>query len=254
MPVHDWSRVGPGIFHDFHQSWIVAIRDVLNAGLLPADHYALAEQDAAGPIPDVLTLEQTRPADDETWSGGAETSGGLAVADNPPQVRFKLEAPEDVYAKKASRIAVYHSSGDRIVGYIEIISNGNKRSDRAMQALLEKVREAMDRGLHLLLVDLQPPTPRDPRGLHERIWRDWYGESAQEIPGATAERPFTLVAYRADLVPTAYYEPVGLCQTLPDMPIFLTPDRYINVPLESTYLAAWKGVPRRWKEVITAAS
>jgi hypothetical protein len=116
-----------------------------------------------------------------------------------------------------------------------------------------KVRTAMARGLHLLLIDPHPPTPRDPHGLHQRIWRDWYGESAQDNPGATPERPFTLVAYRADMVPTAYYEPVGLSQTLPDMPIFLTPARYINVPLESTYRAAWRGVANRWKEVITAA-
>jgi hypothetical protein len=32
MPVHDWSRVGPGIFHDFHCAWIVEIRNVLNEG------------------------------------------------------------------------------------------------------------------------------------------------------------------------------------------------------------------------------
>ena len=37
MPVHDWARVIPGIFHDFHQRWIGAIRDHLNAGLLPPE-------------------------------------------------------------------------------------------------------------------------------------------------------------------------------------------------------------------------
>ena len=41
MPVHDWSRVGPGIFHHFHGKWIVAISDALNGGLLPEDYYAL---------------------------------------------------------------------------------------------------------------------------------------------------------------------------------------------------------------------
>ena len=46
MPVHDWTRVGAGIFHDFHQRWIGAIRDALNGGLLPNDFYALAEQAA----------------------------------------------------------------------------------------------------------------------------------------------------------------------------------------------------------------
>jgi hypothetical protein len=38
--------------------------------------------------------------------------------------------------------------------------------------------------------------------------------------------------------------------TLPDMPLFLTTEHYINVPLERTYAAAWEGVPDRWRRVI----
>ena len=57
MPIHDWTRVPAGIFHDFHHGWITAIRNALNAGLLPPDYYALAEQFAAGFGPDVLTLQ-----------------------------------------------------------------------------------------------------------------------------------------------------------------------------------------------------
>ena len=250
MPVHDWSRVLPGIFHDFHQGWVVAIRDILNAGALPSDYYALAEQDAAGPVPDVLTLEKLHEANEDTDTTAAGQGGGLAVAEHPPQVRYCLEADSDLYARRASRIAVYHSAGDRIVGYIEILSPGNKHSERSMQALLDKVHQAIRRGLHLLLIDIHRPTPRDPRGIHARIWEDWYGSPEGESPGATEDRPFTLVAYRADFVPTAYYEPVGLGQSLPEMPVFLTPDHYINVPLEETYQEAWRGVPQRWKSVI----
>jgi len=35
MPVHDWTQVTAGIFHNFHFRWIAAIMDRLNAGLLP---------------------------------------------------------------------------------------------------------------------------------------------------------------------------------------------------------------------------
>jgi hypothetical protein len=35
MPIHDWSRVDPNLFHDFHQTWTIAIRNSLNSGLLP---------------------------------------------------------------------------------------------------------------------------------------------------------------------------------------------------------------------------
>jgi hypothetical protein len=46
MPIHDWSRVDPGVFHDFHLSWIVNFARDLNAGGLPPSYYALVEQSA----------------------------------------------------------------------------------------------------------------------------------------------------------------------------------------------------------------
>ena len=27
MPIHDWSRVPSGLFHDFHQRWSIQIKD-----------------------------------------------------------------------------------------------------------------------------------------------------------------------------------------------------------------------------------
>lgn len=56
MPIHDWTRVEAGVFHDFHTVWIGAIRNVLNEGLLPSGYYALAGQHAGRYITDVLTL------------------------------------------------------------------------------------------------------------------------------------------------------------------------------------------------------
>jgi hypothetical protein len=37
---------------------------------------------------------------------------------------------------------------------------------------------------------------------------------------------------------------------LPAMPLFLQTDRYVNVPLESTYQEAYSGVPAFWRGVI----
>jgi hypothetical protein len=41
MPIHDWSRVRSNQFHDFHQSWTIAIRNALNAGRLPLGFFAM---------------------------------------------------------------------------------------------------------------------------------------------------------------------------------------------------------------------
>ena len=62
MPIHDWTRVDAGLFHHFHQEWTIAISHALNRGLLPTGFFALAEQVVGGPVPDVITLGQRRPA------------------------------------------------------------------------------------------------------------------------------------------------------------------------------------------------
>src|SRR5438477_10273331 len=86
MPVHDWTRVEPGIFHDFHHEWISTIRRALNDGLLPADYYALAEQQAAGFGPDVLTLNASTSAEEPS---PANASSGVLTQ---PRTRFTFES------------------------------------------------------------------------------------------------------------------------------------------------------------------
>jgi hypothetical protein len=37
---------------------------------------------------------------------------------------------------------------------------------------------------------------------------------------------------------------------LAEMPLFLRPDRYVNVPLESTYQASYRSMPAFWRDVL----
>lgn len=254
MPMHDWTKVIPGIFHHFHHRWISAIADVLNEALLPAGYYALAEQVAEGPIPDVLTLESELPEREvgiaaETRDGSV---GGVALAEHPPQVRYILEADDVTYAQKANRVAVFHASGDRVVAYVEIVSPGNKHSESAIRKFLTKLEEALERGCHLLVIDPHPPTRRDPDGLHSRFWIESIGQP--ESPGVSNDQPLSVMAYRSDIVPNAYFSPVAVGEPLPDMPLFYDTDHYVNVPLERTYLEAWERVPDRWTRVIEESS
>ncbi len=46
MPIHDWTRVYAGLFHDFHQTWSIYMKDTLNAGMLPNGMAALVERSA----------------------------------------------------------------------------------------------------------------------------------------------------------------------------------------------------------------
>ncbi|MGH7134173.1 MAG: hypothetical protein ACREHD_00450, partial [Pirellulales bacterium] len=122
MPIHDWTRVDAGIFHDFHQTWMPEIKRVLNHGRLPADYYALVEQVAGRRWPDVLTLQG--PSRDGL--SRPEPSGGVVLAEAPPRVQFREKAETETYAAKASAVVVRHVSGHRVVAVLEVVSPGNK--------------------------------------------------------------------------------------------------------------------------------
>lgn len=243
MPMHDWTRVEAGIFHAHHHEWISEISRALNRGLLPPDYYALPEQVAAGFGPDVLTLQDQRPAENEPGAGGAATA--LLTR---PQTRFMAETDAEFYRRKKSSIAIRHVSGDRIVAMVEILSPGNKANRHAFQALVDKACELLEHRIHLLIIDPFPPGPRDPNGIHAAIWENVQDEPFQ-LP---ADKPLTLVAYECDLTTRAYIEPVAVGDALPEMPLFLEPNGCIKVPLEATYQTAYAVLPRRWQRVLEA--
>jgi len=243
MPIHDWAKVDAGIFHHFHQGWTMEICNALNAGLLPTGYFALAEQVVAGPIPDVITLKRgPRPQP----AGGGQ--GGRGVAEAPPKARFVMSAEVDVYAGKANRVVIRHTLG-QVVAVVEVLSPGNKRSVTALRSFVGKSVALLRQGINLLIVDLFPPSVRDPQGIRKAIW-DEIQEEAFALP---EEKPLTVVAYAARPHCTAYVEPVGVGDRLPELPIFLEPDLYVPAPLEATYQATWDKCPEAVKEAVVGA-
>lgn len=247
MPIHDWTGVTAGIFHAFHHEWISEISRALNGGLLPSSYYALPEQVAAGFGPDVLTPQGPSESETENPSGEIPPSG-VATLRVRPKTRFTAETDAEFYRRKKSSIVVRHSSGDRIIAMIEIVSPGNKSNRHALRAFVDKACELLESRVHLLLVDLFPPGPRDERGIHAAIWEQVQDNSFCPSP----DQPLTLVAYECGLTTRAYIETVAVGQTLPEMPLFLEPNGCVMVPLEATYEAAFAAVPKRWRTVIAA--
>ncbi len=235
MPIHDWSRVRSNRFHDFHQSWTIRIRDARNAGLLPDGFIAMAEQITGGPGPDVVTLSLP-------IIPGAGFPGGVAVADAPPKMRVQTKSDAVTYAHKANRLTVRHPDG-QVVAVIEIVSPGNKDSRHAVRSFARKAADFLFAGVHLLIVDLFPPSKRDPQGVHKLIWDRIRDEPFELPPG----KPFTLAAYSGGRTIAGYVENVGVGDVLPDMPIFLTPDWYVPCPLEATYQESWGVFPKALK-------
>ena len=95
-----------------------------------------------------------------------------------------------------------------------------------------------------MLVDLFPPSSRDPTGIHPIVW----DADNDTIFRFDPSKPLTCASYLAGLIPEAFVEPVAVGDPLPTMPLFLTPDEYVPVALEATYVMAFEGVPDVWRE------
>ncbi|MBI3466735.1 MAG: DUF4058 family protein [Planctomycetes bacterium] len=230
------------MFHDFHASWIVELKKALNGGILPADYYALAEQMAGEVGPDVLTLH-TGAGD---AAGHAQPEGMTAVAAAPPTVNITATAAEmEAYALKRRTLVIRHASDDEIVAMVEILSPGNKYRERGLERFLDKAVSALRSGCHLLLIDLHPPRPYDPQGIHGALSAEFGDEPYRAPPG----KPLTLAAYAAAPVARAYVEPIAVGSVLPAMPLFLEEGWYVNVPLEPSHQEAYASVPLRWRRV-----
>src|SRR5207249_4401378 len=120
------------------------------------------------------------------------------------------------YRRKQKVIAVRHVSGDRIVAVVEIVSPGNKAASNPLRAFVQKAAELLEKGVHLLIVDLHPPGRRDPDGIHGEIWQEVAGQEYE----APAEKPLTLAAYEAGNALRAYVVHAAVGEALADMPLF----------------------------------
>lgn len=252
MGVHDWTIVDPGIFHDFHLAWIAEFRRALNGGLLPEGYYALVEQHAGEAIPDVLTLHTNQPAPSSLPL--APDTGGTLLADAPPRVRRRETVEPASYLTRRRTVAVRHVSDHRLVAMLEIISPSNKDRPRHVSEFANKVAEALELGIHVLVVDLFPPGRHDPHGLHAAIRQQLQraDEQTGQDGGLPPGEPLSLVSYAAGPRIEAFMEQVPVGGALPEMPLFLRPDRYVNVPLDATYQSAYRGMPAYWREVLEA--
>ena len=240
MPIHDWTRVPAGLFHDFHQTWSIHIKTALNAGILPRGLSALVEQRTGAVEPDVLAIEtrarsRRAPADD---------SGGLLTLERPAAT-ITYRTTKEIYAGRANRIAIKHHLG-RTVAVLEILSPGNKDSRAAVRDFVDKTIDFLRARVHVGLVDLFPPTPRDPLGMHKLIW----DEISDEPFAFPAGKDRLVASYETGAEKAAYVEPLAVGDVLPDMALFVAEGMHVKVPLERTYQTAWEACPEALREAV----
>ncbi len=244
MPIHDWTRVNAGTFHDFHQGWTIEIRNALNRGVLPVGYVAATDQRVMTYEPDISSHARgDRPR-------STEVRGGLAVAEAPPSIKrvAQLETEAEAFARRGNRIIIRHARG-RPVAVIEVVSPGNKDRDHSVQRFVGKVGDFLKQGISVVFVDLFPPGSFDRVGLHGIIAGNWL-EFAEPIPGD--DPPLAVVSYDAGEPLTSYLEPLAVGDQLPEAPLFLDAGYYVPLPLETTYQAAWDNLGSDVREFFEA--
>lgn len=216
MPVHDWTRVGPGPFHHFHLNWITALAGWLNTGGLYSEHFALIER----------VSEESKFED------------GYGSAESDELFR---------YSQLANRLTIRSESG-KVVAIIEIVSPGTKGSKPAFESFLDNWLTFLSEGIHMVVIDLFPPSNLDPYGIHDRIWGELHDDLEVNPSHFPRGKDRSIVSYFVGGEVTAYFEPLAVGDRLPDMPLFFASDRYQSLPLEATYDQAWQNLPLPYRK------
>ena len=226
MPMHDWSRLTGGEFHDFHVAWLSELRKALNGGLLPPGHYAAVELHIKSYYPDVMTLREDAVADESAGSGATVLSR--------PQAGPTLRAAISQHSKHNRVVAIRSKGGARLVAVIEVVSPGNKTTRNGIDALLRKSVELVSNGVHLVILDVFAPGRLDPHGLHALIWEELTGDA---LPPPT--KPLSVVSYEATHLVSAYVQELSPGDVIQDTPLFMLQDGCVQLPVEATYMAAF---------------
>ena len=239
MPLQDWTRVTPNDFHDFHLSWIAALRTALNSGLLPEGYFALAEHQAAPFTPDVLTL-QLPDATPATWQAGVPTA---MLEFTSTAKRRRLKSPA------LRRVAVRHAEGRRLVAVIEVVSPSNRSGSQARREFLRKSAVFLGEGVHAAIVD---PFPTEPTNFPRRLWKRLTGRTLDYRPC----KPYLQSSFTAEADDrfSVAVQSCDLGEPLPDLPLSLTADVAVMLPLEATYAAALVGYPQVLRQVLDGRS
>lgn len=243
MPIHDWGKAPDGAFHHFHQKWMASLCDFLNDGVLPSDLMALIDSPALGFVPDIFAVTNSP----HSTSGGRRK--GTLIA--PPKTRYvslhskSQQSEASILAARANRVAVRTKFGD-LIAIVELVSPGNKDGQKSIRKFRDKTVEFLNRGVHVSIIDIHPPTARDPQGIHKVIW-DEIREEPFELP---ADKPLTVASYVADPINDAYVELVAVGDPLPPMPIFLDAETYVLAPLEESYMSTWNKCPAAYRAFV----
>jgi len=162
----------------------------------------------------------------------------------PPAAEITGQTDGFHFGIKRKTLAIRQVDGNHLIALLELLSFSNKASPDQLQKLVSKCTDALENDVHVSIVDPYPPNRHAPCGIHGRIWSE-LGEAAPAWPES---KPYTTVSYAAAGEIQAYAQPYGLGDLIPDLPLFLKPDFHVSVPLEKTYMEAFRTLPAHLRE------
>jgi hypothetical protein len=214
-------------WQNLHSAWANALRDLLNGGLLPPRFVAEVNISLASLVEvDLGTFEDD---DGDTRSGA---SGSLAVWAPPAPVRSVVV---DANLQDVFEIQVLNDEeGPRLVAAVELVSPANKDRPANRQAFAVKCGSYLLQGIALALVDVVTSRLAN---LHGQLLTllDVAVEPAEIASGnlyAAAYRP----GQAKNQIRLDYWlEPLAIGASLPALPLWISPDLCVPLPLDQAY-------------------
>ncbi len=220
---------GPRRWEGFHRAWATVIAQQLNRDALPPDYFAEPEI-SVGPEMEInvatLMLSPSDPARTEI----------ATMAWSPP--RPKIAAKVDFSRLDGYEIRINQNRGGAdLRAAIELVSPANKDRAGSRRIFAAKCAGYLKHGIAVVIVDIVTARTAN---LHQILFDTLGAKSRRAVwhspTGlyAVAYRPVTVrKAPRVE----AWPERLGLGQTLPVMPLWLSLDLCVPVHLEESYNA-----------------
>lgn len=239
MPLHDHFRPPVNDKHswnEFHGGWPMMLVLQLQE-ILPPGYRAAPTVHLGSPFEvDIGTYDDDTRTAEFVGSGGGGTAT-LSV------VTSTLNVEADLTEQDAYEVRVYDvERGRTLVAAIEIVSPSNKDRKVTRKTFVGKVASLLEQGVSVTLVDLVSVRPVNLYAelLDFLVGTDPHLPDPPPVTYAVTVRARKPPKGRAVLDASFYPMPVG--QPLPTVPIWLTPELGVMLPLETSYLKTCRGL------------
>jgi len=235
MPLHDHFRSPVNDTHswdEFHAQWPGELVRNLRS-ILPEGYRAAPGVSLGSPFEVDIGTHQLAPGVTERATGGGVDTATLAA------LASTLTVEADLPEQDEYEVRVYDAErGRTLVAAIEIVSPSNKDRAASRKLFVGKVAALLQHGVCVTIVDLVTIRPAN---LYAELLALFDRTDPQLSP---TPPPVYAVTLRARKPPKrrnlldAWFYPMAVGRPLPTLPIWLTPELHVMLPLETSYAEA----------------